>query len=49
MKSFLNDTLDNLMQGVLKQDVMPNWSEIAKNIQEHLSIKNLQDFSKVID
>ncbi|CAK8696727.1 unnamed protein product [Clavelina lepadiformis] len=35
---FIHDeTLDDLMRGALEQEVVPNWSEIARNIQQQPS------------
>ena len=33
----LNETLDDLMHGILEQDIMPNWYEISRNIQQQTS------------
>ena len=32
-----NETLDDLMQGALEQDIMANWYEISQNIQQQTS------------
>ena len=33
----LNETLDDLMLEALEQDIMPNWYEISRNIQQQTS------------
>ena len=33
----LNETLDDLMLGALERDIMPNWYEISRNIQQQKS------------
>ena len=33
----LNEILNDLMRGALKQNIMPNWYEISRNIQQQTS------------